>query len=72
MTSCMALLLMPCCLKESLLLFCNKNISQPRILCGVETEADLDKGLVPTTKFESKVEDATIAYTDDFVKALAK
>ena len=49
----------------------NKNICQPRISCGVETEADLDKVLSPTTKFEIKVEDVTNGYTNDFVKAFA-
>ena len=37
----------------------------------METEADLDKVLSPTTKFEIKVEDVTIGYTNDFVKAFA-
>ena len=71
MTSCTALLLIPYLLRESPLLFFNKNICQPRIFCGVETEADLDKVLAPTTKFEIKLEDVTIWYTDDFVKAFA-
>ena len=71
MMSCTALLLIPYLLRESPLLFFNKNICQPRILCGVETEADLDKVLAPTTKFEIKVEDVTIGYSNDFVKAFA-
>ena len=71
MTSCTALLSISYLLRESPLLFFNNNICQPRILCRVETEADLDKILAPTTKFEIKVEDVTIGYTDDFVKAFA-
>ena len=71
MTSCTALLSTLYLLRESPLLFFNKNICQPRILCGVETEADLGKVLAPSTKFETKVEDVTIGYTDDFVKAFA-
>ena len=31
----------------------------------------MDKVLAPTTKFEIKVENVTIEYTDDFVKAVA-
>ena len=40
-------------------------------MCGVETEADLDKVLAPTIKFEIKVENVTIGYTNNFVKAFA-
>ena len=70
-TSCTAVLLIPYFLRESPLLFFNKNIRQPRILRGVGKEADLDKVLAPTTNFQVKWEGVTIPYTDDFVKAFA-
>ena len=72
MTSCTTLLSIPYLLRESPLLFFNKNICQPRILCGVETEADLDTVLAPMTKFEIKVEDVTIGYTDILNKDAGK
>ena len=61
--------MIPYFLRESPLLYFNKNIRKPRILCGVGKEADLDKVLAPTTKFQIKMEDVTIRYTDDFEKA---
>ena len=64
-------LLIPYFLRESPFLYFSKNIRQPRILCGVRKEADLDKVLAPTTKFQIKVEDVTIGYNHDFVKAFA-
>ena len=67
----MAVLLIPYVLRESPLLYFNKNIPQPRILCGVGKEADLNKVLAPKTKFQIKVEDVTIGYNDDFVEAFA-
>ena len=70
-TSCTAVLLIPYFLRESPLSFFNKNICKPRIMCGVGKEADLDKVLVPMTKFPIKMEGVTIWYTDDFVKAFA-
>lgn len=63
--------MIPYFLRESPLLFFNKNIRQPRILCGVGKEGDLDKVLAPTTKFQIKMEGVTIRYTDNFVKAFA-
>ena len=63
--------MIPYFLRESPLLFFNKNIRQPRILCGVGKEGDLDKVLAPTTKFQIKTEGVTIRYTDNFVKAFA-
>ena len=41
-------------------------------MCGVETEADLDTVLAPMTKFEIKVEDVTIGYTDILNKDAGK
>ena len=51
-------------LRESALLFFDENICQPRILCGY-------KVLVPVIKFEIKVEDVIIGYSDEFVKTIA-
>ena len=59
--------MIPCLLRESPLLFFNKNIRQPRILCGVGREPDLDKVLAP----KIKIEDVMIGHTDDFVTAFA-
>ena len=63
--------MIPYLLRESPLLFFNKNIRQPRILCGVGREPDLDKVLAPKIKFEIKIEDVMIGHTDDFVTAFA-
>ena len=52
--------MIPYLLRESPLLLFNKNIRQSRMLCGVETEPDLDKILTPAITFEIKIEDVTI------------
>ena len=69
LTKCAALLLIPYLLRESPIVFFDDNIRQRRIVCGVTAEADSPKIKEPSTKFKIKIEDVTIGYTIDFVKA---
>ena len=69
LTKCAALLLIPYLLRESPIVFFDDNIRQTRIVCGVTAEADSLKIIEPSTKFKIKIEDVTIRYTIDFVKA---
>ena len=69
LTNCAALLLIRYLLREIPIVFFDENMRQSRIVCDVTAEADLLKIIEPLTKFEIKIEDATIGYTFDFVKA---
>ena len=64
LTNCAALLLIQYLLTEGPIVFFDENVWEPRTVCGIMAEADL-----PKIKFEIKIEDVTIGYTVDIVKA---